>query len=288
MTDLERGTDRLGRRAKRFLTPLQKYEIWLQLVRGETTVGEAADRYGVDRSTIMRLRMVAKEGPWQRCQSPSPACRPPGGTWSWRRPGWARRSRSWPSGCYWWREKGVGAEWPGPPRVDAATKSGLLDLLEQACKQGWTVRAACQVLELGELRTYRCWAGGSPASWRTRRPVAARCTACWTGRSPRSCGCSRSGARSTAPTASSLTAVPTWSGSGSRRPACAACWSARAYGCGRCRGQAAASARRSRTGWSTPQLHLDLRHDPLHQGGRGRDRDRGPGQPQVAGRDRLG
>ena len=62
MTEHERGTDRLGRRAKRFLTPTQKYEIWLQLVRGETTVGEAADRYGVDRSTIMRLRMVAKDG----------------------------------------------------------------------------------------------------------------------------------------------------------------------------------------------------------------------------------
>jgi hypothetical protein len=34
MTEHERGSDRLGRRAKRFLTPLQKYEIWLQLVRG--------------------------------------------------------------------------------------------------------------------------------------------------------------------------------------------------------------------------------------------------------------
>jgi transposase len=62
MTEHERGSDRLGRRAKRFLTPLQKYEIWLQLIRGETTVGEAADRFGVDRSTIMRLRMVAKDG----------------------------------------------------------------------------------------------------------------------------------------------------------------------------------------------------------------------------------
>src|SRR6266540_4082416 len=62
MTDLERGTDRLGRRAKRFLTPLQKYEVWLQLVRGETTISEAADRLGVDRSTIMRLRTVAKDG----------------------------------------------------------------------------------------------------------------------------------------------------------------------------------------------------------------------------------
>jgi transposase-like protein len=62
MTDFECGTDRLGRRAKRFLTPVQKYEIWLQLVRGETTIGEAADRFGVDRSTIMRLRSVAKDG----------------------------------------------------------------------------------------------------------------------------------------------------------------------------------------------------------------------------------
>src|SRR5206468_2990338 len=62
MTERERGTDRLGRRAKRFLTPLQKYEIWLQLVRGETTIAEAADRLEVDRSTIMRLRTVAKDG----------------------------------------------------------------------------------------------------------------------------------------------------------------------------------------------------------------------------------
>jgi putative transposase len=44
------------------------------------------------------------------------------------------------------------------PRVDQATKAGLLDLLEQACGQGWTVRAACQALEVGELRIYR-WLG---------------------------------------------------------------------------------------------------------------------------------
>jgi transposase len=62
MSDSSPGTDRLGRRAKRFLTPLQKYEIWLQLLRGETTISEAADRFEVDRSTIMRLREVAKQG----------------------------------------------------------------------------------------------------------------------------------------------------------------------------------------------------------------------------------
>jgi putative transposase len=50
-----------------------------------------------------------------------------------------------------------------PPRVDAATKSGLLDLLCQATQAGWTVRGACQVLEVSELRVYRWlgrWAAG--------------------------------------------------------------------------------------------------------------------------------
>jgi transposase len=72
MTEQERGSDRLGRRAKRFLTPLQKYEIWLQLLRGETTIAEAADRYGVDRSTIMRLRTVAKDGAIQALAESTP------------------------------------------------------------------------------------------------------------------------------------------------------------------------------------------------------------------------
>src|SRR5512133_1114612 len=72
MTEHERGSDRLGRRAKRFLTPLQKYEVWLQLVRGETTIAEAADQYGVDRSTIMRLRTVAKDGAIQALASSKP------------------------------------------------------------------------------------------------------------------------------------------------------------------------------------------------------------------------
>ncbi|MBV9161247.1 MAG: hypothetical protein JO281_06785, partial [Pseudonocardiales bacterium] len=44
------------------LSPLQKYEIWLQLVRQEVTIAEAACAHQVDRSTIMRIRTVAKEG----------------------------------------------------------------------------------------------------------------------------------------------------------------------------------------------------------------------------------
>jgi transposase len=50
------------RRAKGFLSPSQKYEIYLQLVRQEVTIAEAATTEQVDRSTIIRIRTVAKEG----------------------------------------------------------------------------------------------------------------------------------------------------------------------------------------------------------------------------------
>jgi len=51
-----------SRRTKKFLTPSMKYEIWLQLIRGEATIAQAASVAAVDRSTIIRVRQVAKEG----------------------------------------------------------------------------------------------------------------------------------------------------------------------------------------------------------------------------------
>ena len=50
-----------GRR-KKVLAPSEKYEIWMQLVRGETTPALAASKYGVDRSTVGHLRDVARQG----------------------------------------------------------------------------------------------------------------------------------------------------------------------------------------------------------------------------------
>jgi len=72
MSDPNRGTDRAGRRAKRFLGPSQKYEIFLQLVRQELTMAEAAEQWQVDRSTIMRIRTVAKEGALEALASSRP------------------------------------------------------------------------------------------------------------------------------------------------------------------------------------------------------------------------
>ena len=62
MSENDGSTKPAKRRAKRFLTPSQKYEIWLQLIRQEMTIAEAAATEQVDRSTIIRIRTVAKDG----------------------------------------------------------------------------------------------------------------------------------------------------------------------------------------------------------------------------------
>jgi transposase len=56
------GTGPKARRGKRFLSPSEKYEIWISLIRGEYTIAGAAEQAGVDRSTIMKLRSVARQG----------------------------------------------------------------------------------------------------------------------------------------------------------------------------------------------------------------------------------
>ena len=56
------GTGPRRRRGKRFLSPSEKYEIWLSLVRGEYTIAAAAEQAGVDRSTVMKLQIGRAPG----------------------------------------------------------------------------------------------------------------------------------------------------------------------------------------------------------------------------------
>jgi transposase len=51
-----------GRRAKRFLTAEQKYDLWVRMLTGQLTAVQAAAEAGVDRTTIATLKRVARDG----------------------------------------------------------------------------------------------------------------------------------------------------------------------------------------------------------------------------------
>ena len=54
----------------------------------------------------------------------------------------------------------MGLSGPVPRRVEAATKAGMLELIDAATASGWEHRRACAYLQLGEARAWR---------WRERR-----------------------------------------------------------------------------------------------------------------------
>lgn len=54
--------DGVKRRAKRLLSPEQKYDLWTRLLTGQVTAVAAAAEAGVDRTTIMTLRKVGRDG----------------------------------------------------------------------------------------------------------------------------------------------------------------------------------------------------------------------------------
>jgi transposase-like protein len=51
-----------GRRPRRRLAPSEKYEIFVQVLTQQATQREAADAWGVDRSTVVHICRTAKQG----------------------------------------------------------------------------------------------------------------------------------------------------------------------------------------------------------------------------------
>ncbi len=51
-----------GRKRERALSAEEKLQIWVQLLSGETTQRQAAERWNVDPTTIMRIRRIARAG----------------------------------------------------------------------------------------------------------------------------------------------------------------------------------------------------------------------------------
>jgi len=60
------------RRAKRFLTAEQKYDLWQRMLTGQLTAAAAAAEAGVDRSTVMTMRKTARDGAIAALQASRP------------------------------------------------------------------------------------------------------------------------------------------------------------------------------------------------------------------------
>lgn len=53
---------KVPRKKRRVLAPSQKYEIFVQVLTGQATQRQAAESFGVDRSTVTQACRTAKEG----------------------------------------------------------------------------------------------------------------------------------------------------------------------------------------------------------------------------------
>ena len=60
------------RRRKRHLTPQEKYQVWQEVVAGQGSQREIADRWGIDRSTVVHIIKLAKQGALERLATSRP------------------------------------------------------------------------------------------------------------------------------------------------------------------------------------------------------------------------
>ena len=51
-----------GRQPRRRLAPTEKYEVFVQVLTQQATQREAADKWGVDRTTVVSICRTAKQG----------------------------------------------------------------------------------------------------------------------------------------------------------------------------------------------------------------------------------
>lgn len=57
------------------MTPQEKYQIWLEVLGGQGSQREIADKWNVDRSTVAHVVKLAKEGALERLAASRPGRR---------------------------------------------------------------------------------------------------------------------------------------------------------------------------------------------------------------------
>ena len=148
-------------RKRRQLSPEEKWEIFLEVTSQEISQADAARKYGVDVSVIIRLRALAKDAALAAFASAKPGRlasvqdveleflrggeRPAVGGAE----GDGGRADVAPG------KAALGLFGPVPARVSAETKLELLGLIDGAVRDGWAHTRACRVLDLADVRAHR-------------------------------------------------------------------------------------------------------------------------------------
>lgn len=240
------------RKKRRVLPPSEKYELWVSIVSGQSTQREAADKYKVDRSTVVGVCRTAKQGALDALAAAVPG----------RRGQSVEEVEIAPVDRMVDQGQQAGLHRRVNPRGDRAGRQsqrafslvqmqrhGLLghrrpqplDLILEL--RGWPRRRACLLLGVDEDRLGR-WAvrrdtalstarrvgadsgadsdaaraRRSSKRWPTRPRAGIRCTGCCRPSTRRSWRSMTRGGRSTDRTASWPTAVPGWTWSTYRSP----------------------------------------------------------------------
>jgi len=131
-------------RRKRLLTPEVNYGIWVQVLTRQLTKAEAAVRWGVDPTTVMKLRRVAKEGALAAFAAARPG-RPrqpeEDAELAAAKPEVVRLGETVKElaveNLLLRGKSSCGLIGGVPRRVDAATKSAIIELIDQAIEEGW-------------------------------------------------------------------------------------------------------------------------------------------------------
>ena len=167
-----------SRKTRRRLAPSEKYEIFVSVLTGQATQREAAEKWKVDRSTVVHICRTAKQGALDALSASVPG-----------RPGMtaeqaalAEAQRGARAAARHGHRAGGGAApargksalgltaGPVPARVDASVKAGLLDLVDHAAaRTAGPARRACALLGLDHGGRHR-WAARRAAGRLEDRP----------------------------------------------------------------------------------------------------------------------
>src|SRR5664279_3731677 len=128
-------------RKRRQLSPEEKWEVFLEVASQQLTQADSARKWGVDVSTVIRIRQLAKDAALAAFAASKPGRIGDQGA--------GGRAELAPG------KATLGLFGPVPRRVSAGSKLELMGLVDGAVAAGWAHVRACRVLQIEDVRVHR-------------------------------------------------------------------------------------------------------------------------------------